>query len=181
LILVLQQEQDKLVLAAREMRRDAWQGYSSNEGIAEEQIRDNFRSTIWTRQSSVEEWDNKIADMEERYESAKRFAAAAMDYAEKSQDHAEKLGRMKNYGEMFEISPQHKITWGSAVRFAEVKSDEYMAMAWIALDKAYLTKALLFKAKHRAQWEREWAKEKVESEDEIFECAENEIPECDGE
>jgi len=36
--------------------------------------------------------EKKIADMEERYESAKRFATAAMDYAEKSQDHAENLG-----------------------------------------------------------------------------------------
>jgi len=95
-----------------------------------------------------------------------------MDYAEKSQDHAERLGWMKDWGEMFEISPQHEITWGSAVRYVEIKSDEYMAMARIARDKAYLARALLFKTKHRAQW----AKEKIEFDDELSECAENEIP-----
>ena len=67
--------------------------------------------------------------MEEQYKSAKGFAAAAMDYTEMSQDHAERLGWMKDYEEIFEISPKHKITWGSAVRFAEIKSDEYLDMA----------------------------------------------------
>jgi len=74
---------------------------------------------------------------------------------------------------MFEISPQHEITWGSAVRYAEIKSDEYIAMAWITRDKAYLARASLFKTKHPAQW----AKEKIEFDDEMSECAENDIPE----
>jgi len=80
------------------------------------------------------------------------------------------LGWGKDYEEMFEISPQYKVTWGSAVRFTEIRSDEYMAMARIAQDKAYLARALLLKAKHRAQWVKEWAKEKEESESEIPEC-----------
>ena len=92
-----------LVLAAREM----WRGRYSIEAIAEEWVRDSLRRTIWTRHSSVEEWDSRVADMEEPYESIKRFAARAMDYAEKSQDHAERLSWMKDYGEMFEISLQH--------------------------------------------------------------------------
>ena len=104
-----------------------------------------------------------------------------MNYAEKSQDHAENLGWVKDYEERFEISPQHRITWGSAVRFAEIRSEEYMAIAKIAQDKAYLAKALLLKAKHRAQWAREWAKDEEDSEIETSECIENEIPECVGE
>jgi len=48
----------------------------------------------------------------------------------------------------------------------------YMAMAWIPRDKAYLARALLFKTKHRAQW----AKEKIEFDDEMSESAGNEIP-----
>jgi len=80
----------------------------------------------------------------------------------------QKLGWVKDYEEIIEISQQYKVTWGSAVRFAEIKSDEYMAIASIAQDKAYLAKAylakaLLHKAKHRAQW----AKEKEESKSEI--------------
>ena len=108
-----------------------WCGRYSIEAIAEEWVRNSLRRTIWTEHSSVEEWDSKVADMEERYKSAKCLAATSMDYAEKSRDHAERLGWMKDWGEMFEISPQHEITWGSAVRYAEIKSDEYMAMAWI--------------------------------------------------
>jgi len=84
-----------------------WHGRYSIEAIAEEWVRDSLRSTIYTRHSSVEEWDSRVADMEERYESAKRFAVAAMDHAKKSQDLAERLSWMKDYGEMFEISPQH--------------------------------------------------------------------------
>ena len=80
---------------------------------------------------------------------------------------------MKDYGEMFEISPQHKITWGSAVRYAEIKSDESTAIAWITHNKAYLDRSSLLKTKHRAQW----AKEKVEFDDEMSERAENETPE----
>ena len=148
-------------------------GRYSIKAIAEEWVRDHLRGTFWTKQSSVEEWDTKSADMEEHYESTKRHAAAAMDYTEKSQDHAERLGSVKDHGEMFEISPQYEITWGSAVRYAEIKSDESMAMAWIAHDKAYLARASLLKTKHRAQW----AKEKKEFDDEISERAKNETPE----
>ena len=86
-----------------------------------------------------------------------------MEYAEKSQDRAEKLGWVKDYEEIIEISPQYKVTWSSAVRFAEIKSEEHMAIARIVQDKSYLAKALLHKAKHRAQW----AKEKEESKSEI--------------
>jgi len=82
-----------------------WLGRYSIEAIAEERVRNNLKRTIWTRHSSVEELDSKIAGMEERYESTKRIAAAAMDYAEKSQDCPERLSWMKDYGEMFEISP----------------------------------------------------------------------------
>jgi len=42
-----------------------------------------------------------------------------------------------------------------------------MAKARIAQDKAYLAKALLHKAKLRAEWANEWAKEKEESKSEI--------------
>jgi len=100
-ILILQWVQNKSVVAAREMRCGTWLGYFSNEEGAEEQVRHDLRSTTWIRQSSAEEWNNKIAEMEERYESAKHFAAAAMDYSEKSQDHAEKLGWVKDYEEIF--------------------------------------------------------------------------------
>ena len=101
-----------------------WRGFFSNEEGAEGQVRHDLRSTTRIRQSSAEEWNSKIADMEEQYESAKHFAAAAMDYAEKSQDHAENLGWVKDYEEILEISPQHKITWGSAVWFAKIRSEE---------------------------------------------------------
>ena len=111
--------------------------------------------------------------MEEQNESAKRHAAAAMDFAEKTQDHTEKLGWVKDHGEMFEISLQYEITLGSAVRFAEIKSDEFMAMAWITRDKAYLAKASLQKIKHKAQW----IKEKKEFDEGMSERVKNEIPE----
>jgi len=51
----------------------------SNKALAEEWVRDHLRSTFWTKRSSVEEWDSRVADMEEQYESA-----AAMNYAEKT-------------------------------------------------------------------------------------------------
>jgi len=73
-----------------------WHGRYSIEAIAEERVRNSLRRTIWTRHSNVGEWDSKVADMEERYESAKCLAAASMDYAEKSRDHAERLGWMKD-------------------------------------------------------------------------------------
>ena len=149
------------------MRRGTWRGYFSNEKGANEEVRDDLRSCTCIRPSNAEEWDNKIADMEERYESAKGFAAAAMDYSEKPQDHAEKLGWVKDYEETIEISLQYKVTWGPAVQSTQIRSDEYMAIARIAQDKAYLAKALLIKAKHRAQWAKEWAKEKEESKNEI--------------
>ena len=155
------------------MRCGTWRGYFSDEAGAEEQVRDDLRSTTLIRQSTVEEWNNKIANMEEGYESAKRFASAAMAFAEKSQDHAERLGWVKDHGEMFEISPQYEITWGSAVRYAEIKSEEFMAMDWIACDKAYLAKASLLKIKHKAQW----VKEKKEFDDEMSEHVKNETPE----
>jgi len=41
------------------------------------------------------------------------------------------------------------------LKFAEIKSEEFMAMAWITRDKAYLAKAELKKIKHKAQWIRE--------------------------
>ena len=151
---------------------EMWRRHFSNEALAEEWVRDHLRSTFWTKHSSVEEWDSKVADMEEQYESAKRHAAVAMEYAKKSQDHAEGLGWVKDHGEMFEISPQYEITWGSAVRFAEIKSDEFMAEAWIAHDKAYLAKATLQKIKHKAQWIRE----KKEFDEGMSERVKNEKP-----
>jgi len=45
-------------------------------------------------------------------------------------------------------------------------------MAWIARDKAYLARAWLLKTKCRAQW----AKEKMEFDEEMSGCAENETP-----
>ena len=74
--------------------------YFTSEALAEEWVRDHFRSTFWTKRSSVEEWDSRIADAEEQYESAKCHAAAAMNYAERNQDHAEHLGWEKDHGEM---------------------------------------------------------------------------------
>jgi len=79
--------------------------YFTSKALAEEWVRDHLRSTFWTKRSSVEEWDSRVADMEEQYESAKRHAAAAMNYAEKTQDHAEHLGWVKDHKEMIEISP----------------------------------------------------------------------------
>jgi len=152
---------------------EMWRRHFSNKAIAEEWVRDHLRSTFWTKRSSVEEWDSKVADMEEQYESAKPHTAGAMDYAKKSQDHTERLGWVKDHGEMFEISPQYEITWGSAVCYAEIKSEEFMAVAWIAHDKAYLAKASLLKIKHKAQW----VKEKKEFDDEMSERVKNETPE----
>ena len=71
----------------------------------------------------------------------------------------EKLGWVKDAEEIIEISPQYKVTWGSALCHPKIKSDEYMAIARIAQGKAYLAKAPVRKAKIRA----EWAKEKEES------------------
>jgi hypothetical protein len=64
--------------------REMWRRHFSNEALAEEWVRDHFRSTFWTKRSSVEEWDSKVADMEEQYEFAKRHAVEAMAYVEKS-------------------------------------------------------------------------------------------------
>jgi len=50
-----------LLLTAREL----WRGRYSIKAIAEERVRNSIRRTIWTRHSSVEEWDSKVADMEE--------------------------------------------------------------------------------------------------------------------
>jgi len=153
--------------------REMWRRHFSNEALAEEWVRYHLRSTFWTKRSSDEEWDSKVADMEEQYEFAKCHAAVAMDYAEKSEDHAERLGWVKDHGKMFEISPQYEITWGSAVRFAKIKSEEFMAEAWISRDKAYLSKSSLLKIKHKAQW----VKEKKEFDDEMSEHVKNETPE----
>jgi len=129
--------------------------YFTSKALAEEWVRDHFRGTFWTKRSSVEEWDSRIADGEEQYESAKCHSAEAMNYGERNQDHAEHLGWEKDHGEMIEVSPQYEITWDSAVRFAEIESEEFMAMAWIARDKAYLAKATFKKIKHKAQWIKE--------------------------
>jgi len=69
-----------------------WRRYFSNEATAEEQVKDDLRSSTWIRPSSAEEWDNKIAEMEERYKSANCYAANMMEFAEMSQDHAKKIG-----------------------------------------------------------------------------------------
>jgi len=42
--------------------------------------------------------------------------------------------------------------WGSAVGHAEIKSEEYMAMAEIAQGKVYLARARIRKAKISAEW-----------------------------
>jgi len=81
--------------------REMWRRRYSNEAIAEEWVRDRLGSTFWTKHSSVEEWDCKVADMVGHYESAKGHAAAALGYAEKSQDHTERLGWVKDHGESF--------------------------------------------------------------------------------
>ena len=125
--------------------REMWRRLYSNETIAEEWVRDHLGNAFWTKRSSVEKWDSKVSDMEKHYE----------------------------YGETFEISLQYEITWGSAVRYAEITSEEFMAMAWIARDKAYLAKASLLKIKHKAQW----VKEKKEFDDELSEHVKNEKPE----
>jgi len=61
--------------------------------------------------------------------------------------------------EVVEISPQIRITWGLAVCHAEVKSEEYMAVAEIAQGEVYQAQARVRKAKISA----EWAKEIIES------------------
>ena len=45
-----------------------------------------------------------------------------LEIAEKAQDHAEELGCLKEAEEIIEISPQFRITWGSAICHAEIKS-----------------------------------------------------------
>ena len=90
--------------------------------------------------------------MEERVVSAKRYAANMLEIAEKAQDHAEELGSLKEVEEIIEISLQFRITWGSAVCHAEIKSEEYMAMAEIAQGKVYLAQARVRKAKISAEW-----------------------------
>jgi len=77
--------------------------YFTSEALAEERVRDHFRSTFWTKRSSVEEWDDRIADAEEQYESAKHHAASAMSQAEKTHDFAEHLSWEKDHGEMIEV------------------------------------------------------------------------------
>ena len=159
------------------MQCGTWRGFYSNEAIAEERVRNDLRSTIWTNVLAQKNGIVRQLTWRNHPSPPNIIAVAAMDYAEKSQDHTERLGWMKDYEEIFDISPQHEISQGSSVSFAKIKSDEYMAIAWIAQDKAYLAKASLLKTKHRAQW----AKEKIEFDDEMSECADNEIPECVGE
>ena len=64
-----------------------------------------------------------------------------LEIAENAQDHAEELDFLKEAEEIIGISPQFRITWGSAVCHTELKSEEYMAMAEIAQGKVYLAQA----------------------------------------
>jgi len=93
-----------------------WSRYFWSEAITEEQVKDDLRRSTYIRPSTAEEWDNKIAKTEERYQSAKHFAANQVEFAEKSQDHTEKLGWVRDAEDIIEIHPQYKVTWGSAVR-----------------------------------------------------------------
>ena len=61
-----------------------WNRYFSREAIAEEQVKNNLRSSTWIRPSSAEEWSNKIAELEEGVVSAKHYAANMLEIAEKS-------------------------------------------------------------------------------------------------
>jgi len=74
------------------------------------------------------------------------------EITEKAQDYTEELGSLRSAEEVVEISPQFKITWGSAVRHAEVKSEEYVAAAEIAQGKVYMTQAKVAKARISAEW-----------------------------
>jgi len=71
--------------------------YFTSKALAEEWVRVHFRSTFWTKRSRVEEWDSRAADVEEQYESTKCHAPTAMNYAEKTQDHAQHLGLVKDH------------------------------------------------------------------------------------
>ena len=126
--------------------------YRSREENSEVQIKESLRDSIWSRTVSAEEWSSRIAKLEERVVSAKRYAANILEIAEKAQDHVEELGFLKEVAEIIEISPQFRVTRGSAVRHAEIKSEEYMAMAEIAKGKVYLAQARVRKAKISAEW-----------------------------
>ena len=126
--------------------------YRSREENAEVQIQESLRNGAWARTVDAEEWSNRIAKLEEQVVSAKRYAANMLEIAEKAQDHAEELGFLKEAEETIEISPQFRITWGSAICHAEAKSEEYMAMAEIAEGKVYPAQARVRKAKISAEW-----------------------------
>ena len=88
--------------------------------------------------------------MKKRYDiatvSAKRYAVNMLEKAEKAQHHAEEFGFLKKAEEIIEISPQFRITWGSSVCHAEVKSEEYMAKAEINQGKVFVAQARVHKA-----------------------------------
>jgi len=135
--------------------------YRSREENAEVQIKESLRGSAWSRTVSVEEWSSRIAELEEHVLSAKRYAANMLEIAEKAQDHAEELGFLKEAEEIIEISLQIRVTRGSAVRHAEIKSKEYMAMAEIARGKVYLAQARVRKAKISVEWAK-WMRESSE-------------------
>jgi len=89
--------------------------YSSREENAVVQIKESLRDSVWSRTVSAEEWSSRIANLEERVVSAKRYAANMLKIAEKAQDDAEELGFLKDSEEIIDISLQFRITWGSAV------------------------------------------------------------------
>jgi len=148
---MLQRVVEESVLAGRRMSERMIR-YRSREENAEVQIKESIRDSALARTVDAEEWSNKIAELEEGVVSAKRYAASMLEIAEKAQDHAEELGSLKEAKEIIEICPQFRVTRGSAVCHAEIKSEEYMAMAEIAPGKVYLAQARVHKAKISPEW-----------------------------
>ena len=90
-----------MVLAEGEMW-DRMIRYRSRKENTIIQLKESLRNSAWSRMVSAEEWNYRIAELEERVISAKHYAASMLEIAEKAQDHAEELGSLKEAEEIIE-------------------------------------------------------------------------------
>jgi len=103
--------------------------YRTREENAVAQLKDSLKNSAWSGGLDADTWNSRIAKLEERVVSAKRYAASMLEIAEKAHRYAEELGSLLGAGEVVRISPHLRITWGSAVHHASIKAEEYVSAA----------------------------------------------------
>jgi len=114
----------------------------------------SHENSSWSGGIYAHAWSSRVAELEERVVSAKRYEASMLEIAEKAERYAEEMGSLREVEEIAEVNPQFWITWGSAVYHARVKAEEYMAAAEIAQGKVDLGLARAAKARIGAEWAR---------------------------